>query len=172
MNIKKLLMFLVLINFSLSAAAQQPGHGDSGNEQQHGGQMKGSEQMQGGHGRMLMSHTRHHFVRDNGIDESYKGEESPLLTALVDMGAAKTLYDSNCASCHGEKGLGDGIESSALDPAPTNIAGFAKMGMAKDDYLLWTLSEGGQPVASDMPAFKGVLSRDEIWLVIAYLRQL
>ena len=169
MTIRKVLMFVVLTCISAVAAAQQQGHGDG---RQHGGQMRSAEQGQEGHGQMNMSRTRHHFARDNGIGESYKGVTSPLVAAEVDMGAAKILYDNNCASCHGEKGLGDGAEGAILDPAPTNIARFARMRMAKDDYLLWTLSEGGQPVMSAMPEFKTVLTRDEIWQVIAYLRQL
>ena len=177
MNSNKAVLFLLMFGLSCSAAAQQQGHSGG---QQHGGQsavgdqgQDGNGQMRGGgHGQMKMSRTRHHLARDNGIDAQYASEVSPLVDTDVDMAAAKVLYDSNCASCHGEGGLGDGAAGTALDPAPTNIARFAKKGMARDDYLLWTLSEGGAPVKSAMPAFKNVLTRDEIWQVIAYLRQL
>lgn len=183
MRINRILIALMVVGLSASAAAQQSHGGDgqhqgqSNNAEQGHGEMKegGHGQMMGredGQGRMNFSHRRHHFARDNGIGETYKGEKSPLIAANVDMRAAKSLYDMNCSSCHGDAGLGDGAEGSALDPAPTNIAQFARMGMAKDDYMLWTLAAGGKPVESDMPAFEKVLSRDEIWQIIAYVRQL
>lgn len=166
MMLRTALMLLAFASLSV-ASAQQQEH-ESGSNDQKGHRM-GEE---GAHGAMQMSRARHHFARDNGVGEIYEGEVSPLLAADVDMDAAKALFDRNCAGCHGEKGLGDGVDGSALDPKPTNIARFAKMGMARDDYLLWTLAEGGQPIESDMPAFKDLLSRDEIWQIVAYLRQL
>jgi mono/diheme cytochrome c family protein len=42
--------------------------------------------------------------------------------------------------------------------------------MAVDEYLLWTISEGGKPFDTDMPAFKDVLTPEEIWQVIAFMR--
>jgi mono/diheme cytochrome c family protein len=44
--------------------------------------------------------------------------------------------------------------------------------MASDGYLFWTIAEGGAPVGSAMPPFKGVLGDDQVWQVIAYLREL
>jgi mono/diheme cytochrome c family protein len=37
----------------------------------------------------------------------------------VDQG--KALFASNCASCHGERGSGDGPTAGALVPSPTNF---------------------------------------------------
>jgi len=36
--------------------------------------------------------------------------------------------------------------------------------------MYWTIAEGGQWLGSDMPSFKGTLSRNDIWSVIAYIR--
>lgn len=33
----------------------------------------------------------------------------------------KTLFKTNCASCHGEEGKGDGVAAAALNPAPRNF---------------------------------------------------
>jgi mono/diheme cytochrome c family protein len=46
------------------------------------------------------------------------------------------------------------------------------MPMASDGYLYWTIAEGGEPVGSAMPAFGDALSEDEIWQIVAYLRQM
>jgi mono/diheme cytochrome c family protein len=48
----------------------------------------------------------------------------------------------------------------------------AKMPIATDAYLYWTIAEGGVPVESAMPPFKAALGEGEIWDIIGYLRQL
>jgi mono/diheme cytochrome c family protein len=39
-----------------------------------------------------------------------------------------------------------------------------------DEYLLWSIADGGSQFQSQMPAFKDKLLRDDIWQVIAYMR--
>ncbi|WP_456444980.1 c-type cytochrome [Thiolapillus sp.] len=119
-----------------------------------------------------MSMQRHHYVMRNGLPEEYAGKHNPLGSNAEDLAQGKTLYQSNCAACHGARGLGDGPAGESLNPRPANIARFAKMPMASDPYLFWTISEGGTPVKSAMPPFKSVLKEQEIWQIIAYLRQM
>jgi mono/diheme cytochrome c family protein len=38
-----------------------------------------------------------------------------------DLKKAKVIYTSNCASCHGESGRGDGIASASFNPPPRNF---------------------------------------------------
>ena len=60
---------------------------------------------------------------------------------------AKTIYTSNCMSCHGESGYGDGIASSSFNPPPRNfhlptekwVNGKTEKGVVR------TLTEGIQP---------------------------
>jgi mono/diheme cytochrome c family protein len=42
--------------------------------------------------------------------------------------------------------------------------------IAIDPYLLWTISDGGGTFGTKMPAFKDVLSKQQIWQIVAYLR--
>jgi mono/diheme cytochrome c family protein len=44
------------------------------------------------------------------------------------------------------------------------------MPMAVDEYLLWTISEGGKPFGTAMPTFKDTLTKEQIWKVIAFMR--
>jgi len=44
------------------------------------------------------------------------------------------------------------------------------MAYAVDPYLLWAISEGGQPFGTQMPAFKDTLEREEIWQIVTYMR--
>jgi mono/diheme cytochrome c family protein len=41
---------------------------------------------------------------------------------------------------------------------------------AIDQYLLWSIAEGGKPFGTSMPAFKDQLSEEQIFAVVAYLR--
>lgn len=125
-----------------------------------------------GQGGMGMSRDRHHYVRDNGLPVDYQSVKNALESSSANVAAGKSLYESECAMCHGADGSGNGEAGANLDPAPTNIARFAQMRMATDDYLFWTLAEGGQPIDSDMPAFKEKLLVDQRWQIILYLRQL
>ncbi|BAO44376.1 conserved hypothetical protein [Thiolapillus brandeum] len=134
------------------------------------GMMRGPGMMRGG--MMNMSMVRHHYVMRNGIDQRYTSQRNPLSFTESNLQEGENLYTSNCAACHGSRGQGDGEAGKNLNPRPANIARFAKMPMASDGYLLWTISEGGVPVGSAMPPFKDSLKQDDIWKIMLYLRQL
>jgi mono/diheme cytochrome c family protein len=84
----------------------------------------------------------------------------------------KMIYQSNCASCHGESAHGDGPAASSLDPKPQDLAKLTSS--VSDGYLFWRISEGGMiaPFHSAMPGWKTILSEDQIWQLVAYLREL
>jgi mono/diheme cytochrome c family protein len=66
--------------------------------------------------------------------------------------------------------MGDGAEANSLNPSPAKLAYMVQMPMLVDEYLLWTISEGGAPFETAMPAFKNVLDRDEIWKIVINMR--
>ena len=72
------------------------------------------------------------------------------------------IYAQNCAACHGPNGMGNGDIGKALSPSPALLAYMIRRPIAVDEYLLWTVSEGGKQFGSEMPAFKDKLSREEI----------
>ena len=115
---------------------------------------------------------RHHYVVDRGLPEAYRKLTNPLQASVETMTVGEGLYQSWCASCHGEEGSGDGPDADALIPKPANLHHLSQMAMmANDAYLYWTIAEGGQPVKSDMPGFKETLSTKDIWRVIHYVRR-
>ena len=57
-----------------------------------------------------------------------------------------------------------------LTPSPALLAYLVQQPIAVDQYLLWSISEGGRKFDTAMPAFKDVLTQDQIWQIIAYLR--
>lgn len=136
--------------------------------------------MGGGQGRGMraggppegVSVVRHRYLRTNGLDAAYAKSRNPLPASEANLKAGKALYENTCASCHGATGRGDGPAAPGLNPAPANLAVAMKMPVATDAFLDWTISEGGIPVGSVMPPFKGALSRDDIWKIVLYLRSL
>lgn len=127
--------------------------------------------MMGG-GMMGMSMVRHHHAMHDGLPDEYAGLDNPLPASSANLTSGGELYAQHCAVCHGPQGRGDGPGAAGLQPRPANIARFARMPMASDDYLYWTIAEGGAPVGSAMPAFKDVLESDAIWRIILHLRRL
>ncbi|MEN9563792.1 MAG: hypothetical protein RIR73_2036 [Chloroflexota bacterium] len=100
------------------------------------------------------------------VPAEYTGAANPLGADAATAGAE--VFATNCASCHGEKGYGDGPAGAALDPAPKNLVEVAAQ--AGDDYLYWRVNTGKEGTA--MIAWKGVLTDEQIWQAVAYIRTL
>jgi mono/diheme cytochrome c family protein len=81
----------------------------------------------------------------------------------------KASYEINCASCHGDKGLGDGVAAAALEPKPRNlVTGTFKQG-AKPEQVFATLAKG---VAGTTMAPFGHLAEEERWALAYYVVEL
>jgi mono/diheme cytochrome c family protein len=39
-----------------------------------------------------------------------------------------------------------------------------------DEYLLWTIAEGGVQFGTGMPAYREVLTERQIWWIVTYMR--
>ncbi|MCC7117447.1 MAG: c-type cytochrome [Anaerolineales bacterium] len=100
------------------------------------------------------------------VPAEYAGKTSPLGADAATAG--EKVFQTNCASCHGPQGHGDGPAGAALDPKPRNLSSFAP-GVA-DDYLFWRISTGVPDTA--MPPWAGVLTDEQIWQAIAFVRTL
>ena len=102
--------------------------------------------------------------------KSYEGVKSAVPPEHQTIAAGSKLYGEHCAVCHGQDGMGDGEPGRAVSPSPALLAYMIRRRISVDEYLLWTISDGGKQFDSEMPAFKDKLSRDDIWRVIAYMR--
>jgi mono/diheme cytochrome c family protein len=83
-------------------------------------------------------------------------------------------YALYCASCHGEKGCGDGPLSASLDPKPAKHCDGNVMNAMTDEYLLRVVKEGGAAVGKSplMAPWGGTLTDAQIRDVIAFVRSL
>lgn len=108
---------------------------------------------------------RHHAQ----IPAEYAGQKNPVTADEASLERGAALYATNCASCHGDGGMGDGPAGAVLNPAPAAIAHTSQM-MA-DDYLFWRVSEGGVEFNTSMPPWK-ILDEQSRWDTINYVRAL
>ena len=113
---------------------------------------------------------RHWTFMNQGVPLEYRSVRNPLSPSPETVEGGAAVYAANCARCHGDRGFGDGDAGRDLSPSPALLAYMVQMPMAVDEYLFWTISEGGVPFGTDMPAFKKRLAEEDIWKVIAFMR--
>jgi mono/diheme cytochrome c family protein len=107
---------------------------------------------------------RHHA----SIPAGYSGISNPVEPEGDSIERGSELYATQCASCHGESGLGESRAGVNLDPPASPIAHTSQM--LSDDYLFWRISEGGVEFETAMPAWKDILEDEQIWDLVNYVR--
>lgn len=100
------------------------------------------------------------------VPAEYAGLTNPLGPESGEPGVE--VFRTNCEMCHGPQGHGDGPAGQSLEPRPGNLA--ALQSRAGDDYLFWRIHDG-KPGTS-MVAWKGILSDEQIWQAISFIRTL
>ncbi len=113
---------------------------------------------------------RHGEFLNYGVPKEYLNARSTVISSPKVIAAGRALYLKNCAACHGPDGLGDGDAGQSLSPSPAVLAYMITRPIAVDRYLMWSISDGGAQFGSQMPSFKGKLTQEQIWDVIAYMR--
>ena len=93
-------------------------------------------------------------------------KKNPLTLDDKSIAAGQAVYAKECLSCHGKGGKGDGEAAKDLNPKPNDLT-VAKVWEQSDGALFWKLTEGRKP----MPAYDKLLSDDDRWNVINYMRK-
>ena len=91
-----------------------------------------------------------------------------------DSERGKSLYQQNCAPCHGTGGKGDGVGAQSLPVRPADHTNSAVMRSRSDAFLRDVITKGGgaMGLSTFMPAWKGILKDAEIQDLVDYIRTL
>jgi mono/diheme cytochrome c family protein len=92
--------------------------------------------------------------------------KNPVHANADNIAAAHAIYNDKCASCHGDKGDGDGPEAEMYTPAPAVFTDAHMMSEMTDGEIFWKMTEGRKP----MPSFKKELTDEQRWELVNFLR--
>jgi mono/diheme cytochrome c family protein len=99
-----------------------------------------------------------------------RSQTNPVAATDANIGAGKNAFGYYCVACHGRDGQNTGVPfAGAMGPPIPSLAG-ADVQAYRDGQLKWIIEHGVYP--SGMPASKGLLSDQEMWQIVRYLRAL
>ena len=99
------------------------------------------------------------------VPANFKTMKNPVAKGDASNKAGKTLYDKNCASCHGKVGLGDGVKARALKDFPGDFSKAEYQNQTDGEHFYKTKTGRGE-----MPKYEGKMSDDDIWNTVNYMR--
>jgi mono/diheme cytochrome c family protein len=91
---------------------------------------------------------------------------SPMTPTPATLRKGQDLFKSNCEKCHGPQGKGNGPYADPNHP-PANLTE-SNASENPDGVLFYKVWNGRKP----MPAFKSLLTKDEVWTVVEYAKSL
>lgn len=99
-----------------------------------------------------------------------KQQQNPITANTQSLADGREAFGHYCIACHGLDGQNTGVPfADRMDPPVPSLASADVQGYT-DGQLKWVIDNGVAP--SGMPASKGILSDDEQWSIVIYLRHL
>lgn len=112
----------------------------------------------------IVTSAKHGFLIGN------KKEKNPLATTPETIADGKEGFSHYCVTCHGNDGQNTGVPFANRMSPPVPSLASRDVQDYTDGQLKWVIDYGIWP--SGMPGAKGILSDDEIWSIVVYLRHL
>lgn len=99
-----------------------------------------------------------------------RAQKNPLKDDAAGIADGKEAFSHYCVACHGLDGQNTGVPfADRMSPPVPSLAG-KDVQSYTDGQLKWIIDYGIWP--SGMPGSKNILSDDEIWSIVLYLRHL
>jgi mono/diheme cytochrome c family protein len=97
--------------------------------------------------------------------------KNPVKPTPESIAAGKKIYDTQCTSCHGETGKGDGkMAASITGTKPSDLADTSWKHGSSDGEIFTLIRDGSK--GTGMRGYATKLKTDDIWNVVNYLRTL
>ena len=91
------------------------------------------------------------------------------LVPSSEVTTGKKIYHDRCKVCHGSQGNGKTFAANALFPPPKNFTARAAKKQLNRERMIRSVTKGRPGTA--MMAWESVLSKQEIYLVVHYIRK-
>lgn len=100
----------------------------------------------------------------------YKDVKNPIAYSPEILQSGQSHFGHHCQVCHGLDGQNTGVPfASKMSPPVPDLKSEDVQGYT-DGQLKWIIENGIEP--SGMPGWKGILSDDEMWKLVHYIRHL
>jgi S-disulfanyl-L-cysteine oxidoreductase SoxD len=99
-----------------------------------------------------------------------KGAKNPLPASAEHIAEGKDTFSHYCIACHGLDGQNTGVPFAENMSPPVPSLASSEVQAYSDGQLKWVIENGIFP--SGMPASKGILTDEEIWSTVLYIRHL
>jgi cytochrome c553 len=99
-----------------------------------------------------------------------KDAKNPLAVTPDHLAEGRDSFSHYCVACHGLDGQNTGVPFAESMAPPVPSLASPEVQSYTDGQLKWVIDNGLFP--SGMPASKGILTDDEIWSIVLYIRHL
>jgi mono/diheme cytochrome c family protein len=120
-------------------------------------------------GSLMFAQTQHPAGGAHHHPDAAK-QKNPVAADATSIAAGKTIYEKNCANCHGKTGVGDGLLGAELNPKPSNLTDADWKHGDSDGEIFLVIKDGSK--GTGMKSFNSKLTEHQIWDVINYVRSL
>ena len=108
------------------------------------------------------------YAMQRSVKRRTASMEVPDLTQQQRLRNGLVLYRRNCVQCHGAPGVSPDAFGMGMLPVPANLVATGREWKAVE--IFWVVKHGIR--MSGMPAWQYRMSDDEIWDVVAFVKQL
>lgn len=106
--------------------------------------------------------------------EAERARSNPVATTPATLQKGRALYQKHCATCHGDKGLGDGAAAPFNAAKPPSLADPKRQRNLTDGEMLWKITTGLRDAEEVlMPAMaEKIPVEDDRWKLVSFVRTL
>jgi mono/diheme cytochrome c family protein len=99
-----------------------------------------------------------------------KSDKNPLEATQQNIAAGRETFSHYCFACHGLDGQNSGVPFAESMSPPVPPLNSERVQAYTDGQLRWVIHNGIRP--SGMPKGEGILTDEEIWQTVLYIRHL